>query len=48
MSRGNALCYFERAAEGASELGGQTLQGLIDLREVLRAMNLKTCAPPAP
>ena len=33
VSRGNALCYFERAVEGTD---GQTLLGLIDLRELVR------------
>jgi hypothetical protein len=36
VSRGHALCYFERAGDESSELGGQRLLGLIDLREVLR------------
>lgn len=35
VSRSHALCYFERAASSDSELGGQRLLGIIDLREVV-------------
>mmetsp|Transcript_20088 Transcript_20088/g.51111 ORF Transcript_20088/g.51111 Transcript_20088/m.51111 type:complete len:365 (-) Transcript_20088:130-1224(-) len=36
VSRGQALCYFERAAGAESELGGSRLLGIVDLREVVR------------
>ena len=37
VSRGHALCYFERPSKDAgSAIGGEHLLGVIDLREVIR------------
>ena len=47
VSRGNALCYFERAADESSELGGHRLLGLIDLRDVLRVRPSADATAPA-
>ena len=36
VSRGHALCYFERAVDGTGDQSGHLLLGLVDLRAVMR------------